>query len=82
MPRVFGMNHHPEIIDRQHVIAVLEEKRVHGDVSTDWYHERAGTMQNLLQGEYERQSRITSEYTFTGPLRYYLGKLIAEIASS
>ena len=36
MPRVFGMNHHPEIIDRRHVLAVLEEKRRHGEVTEEW----------------------------------------------
>jgi hypothetical protein len=78
MPRVFGMNHHPEIIDRQHVLEVLEEKRSHGDVSDRWYRERADTMLDLLQGENERQSRLTSEYTFLGPLRHHIAALIAE----
>ena len=73
MPRVFGMNHHPEIIDRQHVLEVLNDKRTRGEVSEEWYRERAGTMDELLQGENERQARLTSEYTFLGPLRHWLG---------
>ncbi len=78
MPRIFGMNYHPEIIDCQHILTVLEEKRAHGDVNDTWYHERADTMQDLLQGENERQSRITSEYTFLGPLRHSLARLVVE----
>jgi hypothetical protein len=81
MPRVFGMNHHPEIIDRQHVLEVLDEKRAHGEVDDGWFRERADTMTDLLQGENERQSRLTSEYTFVGPLRHYVSTLVAERCS-
>jgi hypothetical protein len=77
MPRIFGMNHHPEIIDREHVLAVLEEKRTHREVSDRWYRERAATMSDLLEGENERQSRLTSEYTFLEPLRHHLAKIVA-----
>jgi hypothetical protein len=78
MPRVFGVNHHPEIIDREHVLAVLEEKRTHREVSDRWYRERAATMSDLLEGENERQSRLTSEYTLLEPLRYHLGRIVRE----
>jgi hypothetical protein len=79
MPRVFGMNHHPEIIDREHVLYVLDEKRLHGDVTENWYRERAEAMGSLLQGEKnERQSRLTSEYTFIKPLQHYVAMQIAE----
>ena len=81
MPRVFGVNHHPEIIDREHVLDVLDEKRSHGEVSERWYRERADTMSDLLQGENERQSRLTSEYTFLGPLNHYVSALVAERCS-
>jgi hypothetical protein len=81
MPRVFGVNHHPEIIDRQHVLAVLEEKRTHREVSDRWYRERAATMSDLLEGENERQSRLTSEYTLLEPLRHHLGRIVADRCS-
>ena len=77
MPRVFGANHHPEIIDREHILTVLERKRNHGEVSATWYEERASTMLDLFTGERERESRLTSEYTLLAPLRHHLGKLIA-----
>jgi hypothetical protein len=81
MPRVFGVNHHPEIIDREHVLAVLEEKRTHREVSDRWYRERAAIMSDLLEGESERQSRLTSEYTLLEPLRHHLGRIVAERCS-
>ena len=81
MPRVFGMNHHPEIIDREHVLAVLEEKRTQREVSDRWYRERAATMNDLLEGENERQSRLTSEYTLLKPIRHHLGRIVAERCS-
>jgi hypothetical protein len=78
MPRILGVNHHPEIIDREHIMTVLEEKRAHGEVSERWYRERAVTMRDLFQGEQERQSRLTSEFTLLAPLRYHLRKLVEE----
>jgi len=78
MPRVFGVNHHPEIIDREHIMTVLEEKRQHGEVTDSWYRERAVTMRDLFHGEAERQSRLTSEYTLLGPLRFHVRRLIEE----
>lgn len=76
MPRVFGVNHHPEIVDREHIMQVLEEKRAHGEVSDQWYRERAVTMRELFQGENERQSRITSKFTLLAPLRAHVERLV------
>ena len=28
MPRVLGVNHHPEIVDREHILTVLERSGV------------------------------------------------------
>ena len=35
-------------------------------------------MTELLHGEKERQSRLTSEYTFLGPLRHQVEQLVRE----
>ena len=78
MPRILGVNHHPEIIDREHVLAVLDEKRKHHAVSENWFEERVSTMRDLFHGEIERQSRITSEYTLIGPLRHQIRRAIGE----
>jgi hypothetical protein len=77
MPRILGVNHHPEIVDREHIMTVLEEKRARGEVSGMWYRERVVTMRDLF-GQFERASRLTSEYTLLGPLRYHLTKLVAD----
>jgi len=78
MPRFLGMNHHPEIIDRDHIMQVLDEKRAHGEVDDQWYGERATTMRDLFRGENERQSRLTSHYTLLAPLRFHIERLIRE----
>lgn len=71
MPRFLAFNHHPEIVDREHVLQVLDEKRARGEVDQKWYDERVNTMQELF-GEKERQSRLTSQYTLFEPLRFHL----------
>lgn len=78
MPRFLGVNHHPEIIDRDHIMQVLDEKRAHGEVNDQWYEERAVTMRDLFQGERERQSRLTSEFTLLAPLRFHLERVIRD----
>ena len=77
MPRILGVNHHPEIIDREHITTVLEEKRARGEVTEEWYRERMVTMRDLFT-RFERDSRLTSEYTLLGPLRHHLARLVAE----
>jgi hypothetical protein len=77
LPRVLGVNHHPEIVDREHITTVLEEKRARGEVSEGWYRERMETMRDLFE-RFERDSRLTSEYSLLGPLRHHLARLVAE----
>lgn len=76
-PRILGVNHHPEIVDREHITTVLEEKRAHGEVSESWYRERVVTLRDLF-AKFEKESRWTSEYTLLGPLRHQLSRLVAE----
>lgn len=78
LPRVFGMNHHPEIVDRERIMTVLDQKRARGEVDEQWYRERAITMTDLFRGENERQSRLTSHYTLLGPLRHHIERLVRE----
>ena len=37
MPRVFGVNHHPEIVNRAGQLAILEQKLERGEVSAQWW---------------------------------------------
>jgi hypothetical protein len=78
MPRFLGVNHHPEIVDREHIMQVLDEKRFRGEVTKQWYDERATTMRDLFRDENERQSRLTSHYTLLEPLRFHLERIIRE----
>ena len=75
MPRFLAFNHHPEIVDREHVLKVLGEKRDRGEVDDRWYDERVSTMQQLF-GEKERLSRLTSRYTLIEPLRFHLRQML------
>ncbi len=77
LPRILGVNHHPEIVDRVHITTVLEEKHARGEVTDDWYRERVGTMRDLFS-RFEGESRLTSEYTLLGPLRHHLTRIVAE----
>jgi hypothetical protein len=79
MPRILGVNHHPEIVDREHIMTVLEEKHAHGEVTEAWYRERAETLRDLFV-RFEKESRWTSEYTLLGPLRNQLTRLVQERA--
>ena len=75
--RILGMNHHPEIIDREHLRVVLDEKRAYHEVSEAWYRERQHMLDNDMRGENERQSRLTSDFTLIGPLRAHLERIVA-----
>lgn len=81
VPRVLGANHHPEIVDREHILQVLEEKRSRGEVDDVWFRERADTLSAMFQGDTEQQSRLTSRFTLLGPLRHHLGRLVRERAA-
>jgi hypothetical protein len=81
MPRILAFNHHPEIMDREHVLQVLDEKRAHHEVDDQWYEERASTLTQLF-GEKERQSRLTSQYTLIEPLRFHLERAIRRQAAA
>jgi hypothetical protein len=80
MPRFLGVNHHPEIIDRDHIMTVLDEKRAHAEVTDTWYNERASMLRDLFQGESERQSRVTSHYSLLGPLKFHLQRILRDRA--
>jgi len=77
MPRVFGVNHHPEIVDRARALRILWEKRSRGEVSHDWYRERADAMAETLRDDAtDRGLDVTSRYTLFGPVRYHLERQI------
>jgi hypothetical protein len=77
MPRIFGTNHHPEIIDRGRQKLILFQKLERGEVSREWYEERLEVVTRTYPGE-DSDCRLhrTSDYTFLGPLRFHLHRQI------
>lgn len=77
MPRILAVNHHPEIVNRTRVLMVLWQKRARGEVSHQWYEERARAMTQTLQDEdSDRRLDLTSRYTLVEPLRFHLYRQI------
>jgi hypothetical protein len=76
MPRVFGVNHHPEIVNRARLLVTLEKQFERGDVTREWYEERKKTLTEPVADEWgDRLIHLTSSYTFMAPLRFHLYKL-------
>lgn len=70
VPRILGVNHHPEIVNRQRQRALLEKKRARGGVNEAWFAERWAALTQLVDGEDDdRILHLTSSYTLMGPLR-------------
>ncbi len=77
MPRIFGVNHHPEIVDRARQRMLLEQKRERGEVSRQWYEERAEILTRTYPDENSDQRlHVTSDYTLLAPLRYYVQRAV------
>jgi hypothetical protein len=76
MPRILGVNHHPEVVNRPRLLAVLDRKFEQGDLTPEWYEERRKTLTDPVADEWgDRLLHLTSSYTFMGPLRYHLYRL-------
>jgi hypothetical protein len=77
MPRVFGVNHHPEIVDRGRQRLVLDEKRARGEVSEAWVEERLEILTRTYPDENSDQRlHVTSDYTLLWPLRFHLTRAV------
>lgn len=77
MPRVFGVNHHPEIVDRSRQLMLLRQKRDRGEVTESWYEERAEILTRTYPDENSDQRlHLTSDYTLLAPLRYHLDRQV------
>ena len=84
MPRIFGVNHHPEIVDRARQLLILERKRAEPDGPPEgWYAERLATLTSTFDDEdTERRLRLTSEYTLAGPLRFHVQRQVRRRAEA
>jgi hypothetical protein len=77
MPRMFGVNHHPEIVDRGRQRMLLEQKRERGEVSRQWYEERAEILTRTYPDENSDQRlHLTSDYTLLAPLRFHVQRAL------
>lgn len=76
MPRIFGVNHHPEIVNRARLLVMLEKKFERGDVTPEWYAERKRTLTEPIADDWaDRLLHLTASYTFMAPLRFHLYRL-------
>jgi hypothetical protein len=83
MPRVFGVNHHPEIVDRSRQMMLLRQKLERGEVTPEWSEERAQIMSESQPDDMGDQLlHLTSDYTLLGPLRFYLYRQVRERAEA
>jgi len=77
MPRVFGVNHHPEIVNRPRQLTILKKRLERGSVNREWYAERAKAMTEIIGDERGDQwLHLTSSFLFFGPLRFHLYRQI------
>jgi hypothetical protein len=73
MPRVFAVNHHPEIVDRERQMLILRRKREKGEVGEDWFEERRAVLEATHDDPgRDRRLHLTSDYALLGPLRFQL----------
>ena len=73
MPRVFAVNHHPEVVERAAQLKVLQRMVDAGEVTEAWATERRKLMTAYLADEdSDRMLRLTADYTLLLPLRFHL----------
>ena len=83
MPRILGVNHHPEIVNRSRQLTILKKRMERGAVTAEWYAERAKTLTETIADERGDQwLTLTSSYMFLGPLRFHLYRQIRLRAES
>lgn len=83
MPRMLGVNHHPEIVNRPRQLGILRKRLERGAVSHAWYEERARTLTETIADEHgDRLLHLTSSYMFLGPLRYHVYRQIRRQAEA
>jgi hypothetical protein len=83
MPRVFAVNHHPEIVDRFRQVMILNQKRDRGEVTEAWYRERLDILtRDFPDEDVDQRLHLTSDFTLLGPLRFHLYRQIRLRAES
>ena len=76
MPRVFGANHHPEVVDLAHLEEVLDEKLDTGEVTPEWYEQRGTALRRYWnEPDVDERVRRTSSFTLLGILEFHLRRM-------
>ena len=77
VPRVLGVNHHPEIVDRSRQMMILRQKRERGEVTGEWFLERARALTETYPDDtIDQRLQLTSDYTLLGPMRFYIHRQV------
>lgn len=77
MPRIFGVNHHPEIGDRNRQHMLLNQKWERGEVTREWFEERLEMITRTYPGEdSDELLHRTSVFTLLGPLRFHIARQV------
>lgn len=83
MPRVFAVNHHPEIVDRTRQMMILRQKLDRGEVDQAWFDDRARVLTETYSDDARDQRlHLTSDFTLMGPVRYHLYRQVRRRAES
>jgi hypothetical protein len=83
MPRMFAVNHHPEIVDRFRQVMILNQKRDRGEVTDEWYQERLEILtRSFPEEDVDQKLHLTSDFTLLGPLRFHLFRQVRRRAES
>jgi hypothetical protein len=81
LPRVLGVNHHPEIVNRPRQLTTLRKRVERGAVTVEWYEERAQALTETIgDARGDQMLTLTSSFMFLGPLRYHLYKALRQRA--
>jgi len=73
MPRMFAVNHHPEVVERLAQLKVLQRMVDAGEVTEAWASERRKLMTaHLADEDSDRLLKLTADYTLLQPMRFHL----------
>jgi hypothetical protein len=72
MPRIFGVNHHPEIVNRPRQLTILRKRMERGEVTAEWFAERSAALTQDIDEHGDRSLHLTSSYTLLAPMRHSL----------
>jgi hypothetical protein len=73
MPRILGVNHHPEIVDRSRQLMILRQKLSRGEITEEFFEDRTRTLaETYPEDSTDQRLHLTSDFTLLGPLRFHL----------